>query len=59
MNNKDYFSAADQYAKEHNNFSEFREKYHYFLDIGLDKHSAIENALFQIYGNKCKLVTSL
>ena len=58
MKTNDYMRAAEKYAQERNNYTEFIQRYSIFREH-LDKHSSIENALFQMYGYKCELVTSL
>ena len=58
MKTNDYMKAAERYTQERNNYTEFIQRYSFFREH-LDKHSSIENALFQMYGYKCELVTSL
>ena len=58
MNDSQYLEAAEKYAADKNQYSNFVEIYRDFREY-FDVRTATENALFRLFGRECPLVTSI
>jgi len=58
MNDRQYLEAAEKYAADENQYSNFVAVYRDFREF-FDVRTATENALFKLFGRECPLVTSI